>query len=115
VSAWKIGAEYVTIQGHLNWAAAGVGDYADLIIIWHMQFGVLIYRPRHFPVTNTAATHAPIISAPVPRPLCFGHMMSQADEIMVGYRYQYSNQVVSMLHGSDSVSDQALVIMLVRL
>jgi len=39
----------------------------------------------------------------------FGHMMSQADEIMVGYRYQYSNQGGSMLHGSDSVSDQALV------
>jgi len=37
----------------------------------------------------------------------YGHMMNQADNIMVGYRYSYTNQDGQMLHNSNRVSNKA--------
>ncbi|MFM8333608.1 MAG: hypothetical protein ACKN9T_18170, partial [Candidatus Methylumidiphilus sp.] len=52
--------------------------------------------------------HHPHHGAPLPAGIMFGHMLNQADDIMVGYRYQYSNQGGDMLRGSSTVSDLAL-------
>lgn len=44
-----------------------------------------------------------------PTGVMFGHMMDKADDIMVGYMYMYNGQAGTMLHGSDAVSDAAVV------
>ncbi len=44
-----------------------------------------------------------------PAGVMFDHMLTNAGDMMVGYRYMYSNQNGEMLHGTNPVSDPAVV------
>lgn len=105
----EIGAEYVTHSGSLKLGGGGVGDYANFdYYLAHANLSVDLSAKALTGGDHSGHTmhHHGV---PVPAGVMYGHMMSQADEIMVGYRYQYSNQGGAMLHGTDSVNDQALV------
>ncbi|UOA07442.1 DUF3570 domain-containing protein [Methylobacter sp. S3L5C] len=105
----EIGAEYVTHSGSLKLGGGGVGNYANFdYYLAHANLSVDLSAKALTGGDHSSHTmhHHGV---PVPAGVMYGHMMSQADEIMVGYRYQYSNQGGAMLHGSDSVNDQALV------
>ena len=106
----EIGAEYVTHSGSLKLGGGGVGNYANFdYYLAHANLSVDL-SAKAFPGDEHSghAMHHHH-GAPVPAGVMYGHMMSQAEEIMVGYRYQYNNQGGAMLHGSNSVNDQALV------
>lgn len=105
----EIGAEYVTHAGSLKLGGDGVGDYADFnYYLAHANLNVDL-GARAFSGGEHAGHQMHHHGAPVPAGVMFGHMMNQADAIMVGYRYQYSGQSGDMLHGSAAVSDQDLV------
>lgn len=44
-----------------------------------------------------------------PAGVMYSHMLSAADEWMFGYRFMYGRRAGDVLHGTDSVSDQAIV------
>ena len=105
----ELGAEYVTHSGSLKLGGGGVGDYADFnYYLAHANLNVDL-GGRAMSGDEHAGHHMHHHGAPVPAGVMFGHMMNKADEIMVGYRYQYSSQSGAMLHGSTPVSDQSLV------
>jgi len=107
----EAGIEYVTHSGDLKLGGGGVGDYADFdYYIAHANLNI-DFGARAFTSGDDGGHHHHHHhhGAPVPAGVMFGHMMNQADEIMIGYRYQYNVQSGSMLHGSDPASDAYLV------
>jgi hypothetical protein len=106
----EIGAEYVTHSGSLKLGGGGVGNYANFdYYLAHANLSVDLSAKAFSGDEHSGHAMHLHHGAPVPAGVMYGHMMSQADEIMVGYRYQYNNQGGAMLHGSNSVNDQALV------
>ncbi|WAR46473.1 DUF3570 domain-containing protein [Methylomonas rapida] len=109
----ETGFEYTFHSGGLKLGGGGVGDYADFeYFMAHANLNI-DFAARPFSMGGGAGDHHMHHhhhhGAPIPAGVMFGHMMSQADEIMVGYRYQYGVQSGSMLHGSDQISDALLV------
>ena len=68
--------------------------------VWESLFGAHAGHQHHH--------HTHFGSLP-PAGVMFGHMMNQADDVMVGYLYMLSNQAGHMLKGGQTVSDQAIV------
>ena len=108
----EAGFEYITHAGSLKLGGGGVGDYADFdYYLAHANLSVDL-SARQFALGSGSGDehhHHHHHGAPVPAGIMFGHMMNQADEIMVGYRYQYAVQSGSMLNGTDPVNDAVLV------
>lgn len=109
--ALEAGFEYVTHAGGLKLGGGGVGDYADFnYYIAHANLSIdLGARPLTVSEHSTHNMHHHHHGAPVPAGVMFGHMMNQADDIMIGYRYQYNVQSGSMRNGTDPISDAQLV------
>lgn len=107
----EAGMEYVTHSGSLKLGGGGVGDYADFnYYMAHANLSIdLGARPLSIGEHSEHNMHHHHHGAPVPAGVMFGHMMNQADDIMIGYRYQYSAQNGSMRNGSDPISDALLV------
>lgn len=109
----ETGIEYTTHSGALKLGGGGVGSFADFdYFMAHANLNIEL-SARPFSIGSGAGDHAHHHhhhhGAPIPAGVMFGHMMNQADEIMVGYRFQYTVQSGSMLQGSDPVSDALLV------
>ncbi|MGR8930706.1 MAG: DUF3570 domain-containing protein [Gammaproteobacteria bacterium] len=107
------GFEYVTHSGNLKLGGGGIGDYADFdYYIAHANLNIDL-GARPFTLGGGGGDHSHHHEhhhgAPIPAGVMFGHMMTQADEIMIGYRYMYGVQSGSMLSGSEPVSDTYLV------
>ncbi|MDO8844312.1 DUF3570 domain-containing protein [Methylicorpusculum sp.] len=106
----EAGFEYVTHSGSLKLGGGGVGDYADFdYFLAHANLSVDLSARQMGAGDDHSGHHMHHHGAPVPAGIMFGHMMNKADDIMVGYRFMYSMQDGSMLHGSNKVNDQLLI------
>ncbi len=106
----EAGFEYVTHSGSLRLGGGGVDDYANFdYYLAHANLNVDLSAPK--PVGGDHSGHHMHHhhGAPVPAGVMYGHMMNQADALMVGFRYMWSGQGGSMLHGSEKVNDLVLV------
>jgi hypothetical protein len=104
-----LGFEYYTHQGGLKLGGGGEGDYADFDF-WTVN-GALKVNLEALAASSDHSSHAHQHlhhGAQSPAGVMFDHMLSK-DGFMVGYRYMYSSQSGDMLHGSNLVSDQAIV------
>lgn len=109
----ETGIEYTTHSGNLKLGGGGVGDYADFdYFIAHANLSIDL-SAKPFAMGGGAGDHDMHHhhhhGAPIPAGVMFGHMMNQADDIMIGYRYQYGVQRGSMRSGNNQVSDALLV------
>lgn len=107
------GFEYVTHAGGLKLGGGGVGNYADFdYYMAHANLNVDLSAKTFAGLEGEgvhAMHHRHHHGAPLPAGVMFGHMMQQADDIMVGYRFMYSRQRGDMLNGSSLVSNQTLI------
>jgi hypothetical protein len=103
--------EYYRHDGDLRLGGGGEDDYTDFD---YWQFSVALeldasalraigYRRR-----EGAGAHASHDRSPLPAGVMYGHML-RAGEWMVGYRHLWSRQAGSMLHGSSSAGDAAIL------
>ncbi|BBA32338.1 putative uncharacterized protein [Methylocaldum marinum] len=104
----EAGFEYYSHAGDLKLGGGGAGDYADFnYFLAHAGLNVNLSAPGSF-----AGGHHHHGShhhgSPMPAGIMVGHMMDQADSLMVGYRYMYSNQAGAMLHGTGRVGSRTL-------
>ncbi|MGZ4960468.1 MAG: DUF3570 domain-containing protein [Methylomonas sp.] len=102
-----LGMEYYSHQGNLKLGGGGESDYADFSY-WmvHANLNVALSAPGSIFGGGGGSHHHH--GAPLPGGIMYGHMMNQANDIMVGYRYMYANQSGDMLHGSSVASDAGL-------
>lgn len=105
----ELGMEYYTHQGDLKLGGGGETDYADFDF-WtvHAGLNVALSAPGNL-FGGGGDGHHHHHGPPIPAGIMFGHMMPNADDIMVGYRYQYTNQDGAIQRGSNAVNDTALV------
>ena len=110
----EIGAEYYSHQGDLKLGGGGESDYADFDYwMTHANLNVDLSAPGHIFGAGAGDEshqhhHHQSHGAPPPAGIMYGHMMNQADDIMVGYRYSYANQDGHMLHGSSHADGNSL-------
>lgn len=101
----QAGIEYYTHAGGLKLGGGGEDAYADFsYYLAHASLNFNLSAPNF----SSAHHHHHEASQP-PAGVMFAHMMDQADSVMLGYRYMYSNQSGDMLHGTNAVSNQTLV------
>jgi hypothetical protein len=105
----ELGMEYYTHQGDLKLGGGGESDYADFSY-WmaHAGLNIALSAPGNL-FGGGEGGHHHHHGAPVPAGIMFGHMMPNADDIMVGYRYQYTNQDGATQHGSNVINDTVLI------
>ena len=106
----EIGAEYVTHSGSLRLGGGGVDDYANFnYYLAHANLNVDLSAPKPAGGDHSGHHMHHHHGAPVPAGVMYGHMMNQANDIMVGFRYMWSGQSGSMLQGSNKVNNETLV------
>lgn len=106
----EAGYEYYTHQGSLKMGGGGEGEYADFdyyafnaaltVNLSALSGNASVDTNEH----SSPAHHA----AHAPAGVRFAHMLSKADQFMVGYRYQHSRRKGAMRNGSRRVSDQEI-------
>jgi hypothetical protein len=110
----ELGVDYYTHQGDLKLGGGGESDYADFSYwMTHANLNVDLSAPGHIFGYEAGDSeehhhHHQEHGAPPPAGLMYAHMMDQADNIMVGYRYMYGNQDGKMQHRNSSVNDSTL-------
>ncbi|MGX2030564.1 DUF3570 domain-containing protein [Methylocaldum gracile] len=105
----EAGFEYYSHAGDLKLGGGGAGDYADFnYFLAHAGLNVNLSAPGSFSGGHHEhGSHH--YGHNMPAGIMFGHMMDQADSLMAGYRYMYSNQAGDMLHGTSRVGSQTLI------
>jgi hypothetical protein len=110
-------AEYYTHEGSLKMGGGGEGAYADFnyymfnaALRVDLSAKALTAKEGHgehagHGMPNEHNHH----SGHAPAGVMFDHMLSNAGEFMLGYRYMYSSENGHMLHGTGSSSDAAIV------
>ncbi|MEQ1484443.1 DUF3570 domain-containing protein [Methyloglobulus sp.] len=108
----ETGFEYYTHQGSLKIGGGGEGAYADYdywlanaalkVDLGALSLGGSGGNGHAGHEHHNHGVHAPA-------GVMFDHMLPNAGDFMVGYRYMYGNQSGDMLHGANAVSDQAIV------
>lgn len=105
----EAGFEYYTHQGALKLGGSGEGSYADFD--FYMVNAALNVNLSALGrgISSHDGHHHVDHGAPLPAGIMFGHMLKQRNEIMVGYRYQFSMTGGDLQHGTRSVTDQEVV------
>ncbi|MGZ8243252.1 DUF3570 domain-containing protein [Methylomagnum sp.] len=104
--------EYYTHAGGLKLGGGGEGKYADFD---YYQFNAGLKVDLSAPFQSGGDDphahhhHAGHSGGPAPAGIMFGHMLDKAGDVMVGYRYMYSLQSRSMLHGPNNAADPAII------
>ncbi len=110
----ELGFEYYTHQGSLKLGGGGEGNYSDFdYYVANATLKVDLASLSRFGGHgghggHDHAAHAHHIGN-IPAGIMFGHMMSKADDFMVGYRFMHSRKSGDTLHGTEPASDQAIV------
>jgi hypothetical protein len=107
------GIEYYTHQGSLAMGGDGEDSFADFsyylangsLNVNIAQLGRSLTEGGEHAHHHHAAQHG----APLPAGVMFGHMLHEADAVMVGYRYMYSREHGHLLNGTEAVSDQTVI------
>jgi Protein of unknown function (DUF3570) len=107
----EAGFEYYTHQGSFKIGGGGEGAYADYDYwVANAALKVDLAALSQGGSGNPHSEHKHHQhGAHAPAGVMFDHTLPKAGDFMVGYRYMYNNQSGDMLHGVDSVSDQAVV------
>lgn len=110
----EAGFEYYTHQGDLKLGGGGEGDFADFDNFL-VNAGLRVDLSAPFLTAGGGHTghaddgHTDHSGSHAPAGVMFDHMLPKAGDFMVGYRYMYSRQDGDTLHGTDSVSDAAIL------
>ncbi len=108
--ALEAGYEYYTHAGSLKLGGGSAGDYADFdYFLVHAGLNVDLSAPGFFDGGHSGHGAHGHHGGATPAGVMFGHMLDEAGDVMVGYRYMFSDQGGDMLHGSDAVGNQTLV------
>jgi hypothetical protein len=116
----EVGYEYYKHAGNLKLGGGGEGSYADfnystLNAALKIDLNAVGYSSGSSDsgYSDTHSHHAHSEhnqhSSHAPAGVMFDHMLSNADDFMISYHYMYSHQAGSMLNGSDTVGDQAIL------
>ena len=108
----ETGFEYYTHQGSFKIGGGGEGAYADFDY-WAANAALKVDLAAlslgggggHSHTGHEHHNHG----VHAPAGVMFDHMLPNAGDFMVGYRYMYGNQGGDMLHGAKPISDQAIV------
>ncbi len=108
--SFEASAQYYTHAGSLKLGGGGEGAYADYD--FYTVNGVL--KVDLSALSLAGGEHAGHVGhghhgSHAPAGVMFDHMLGKSGDVMVGARYMYSNQSGTMLQGSNSVGDSALV------
>ncbi len=103
------GFEYYTHEGGLKLGGGGEGEYADfdyyqVNAALHVALDAAGSGGGHR--GHDADTHA---HGDVPAGVMLDHMLPEAGDFMVGYRYMYHSQSGDTLRGSEVASDRAII------
>jgi Protein of unknown function (DUF3570) len=106
----ETGFEYYTHQGGLKIGGGGEGNYADFDY-WLANAALKVNLDALALNSGDHAGHHGHQAHGVhgPAGVMFDHMLPQAGDFMVGYRYMWNSQSGNMLNGSHSVNDAAVV------
>jgi hypothetical protein len=109
---FQAGAEYYTHAGHLKLGGGGEGDYADfdgylVNASFKVDLSSLAIADDVHSSQHHHHTHHHHHSAPAG--VMFDHVLQQAGDAMVGYRYMYANQAGTMQKGLSTANDPTLV------
>ncbi|MEN9595951.1 MAG: hypothetical protein RL236_385, partial [Pseudomonadota bacterium] len=108
----QAGAEYYTHEGSLKLGGGGEGNYADfdgylVNAALKVDLAALsIANSNHNEHSHHASHHH---GAGAPAGVMFDHVLPNAGDVMVGYRYMYANQAGTTQKGLNTVSDSTLV------
>lgn len=104
------GFEYYNHAGSLKLGGGGEGGYSNFDSISAnaaviVDINALSAQGGH----EMHGGHAQHSGHTAPAGLMYSHMLPNAGDIMVGYRYMYGRKAGDVLHGTDSVSDLEVV------
>ncbi|PKM11790.1 MAG: hypothetical protein CVV13_07835 [Gammaproteobacteria bacterium HGW-Gammaproteobacteria-3] len=107
----EAGFEYYTHQGSLKLGGGGENDFADFdSFVANAALKVDLSAVNFQGGGSGTHEHAHVHGGhSEPAGVIAGHMLKQAGEFMVGYRFMYNRQDGDILHGTQAVSDQAIV------
>ena len=107
----QAGAEYYTHEGSLKLGGGGEGSYADFD--GYLVNAALKVDLAALSIANSNHSehshHAHHHGAGAPAGVMFDHVLPNAGDVMVGYRYMYANQAGTTQNGLNTVSDSAIV------
>lgn len=108
------GFEYYTHAGDLKLGGGGEGDFADFDYYqWNASVKVDLFAPLHLTDDgddpHAHHHHHGHAGAHAPAGVMFSHTLGKAGDVMVGYRFMWTNQSGDLLNGTRSVSDAALI------
>ncbi len=108
----QAGAEYYTHEGSLKLGGNGENNYADfdgylVNAALKVDLAALsIANSNHSEHHHHGHHHH---GAGVPAGIMFDHVLPNAGDVMVGYRYMYANQAGTTQNGLNTVSDSTIV------
>lgn len=106
---FEAGAEYYTHESGLKLGGGGSGKYADFDS-WLVNAALRVDLDSAFSGSGGHHHHHHHGGGgQAPAGVMFDHLMEQAGNVMVGYRYMNSFQDGAMLHGSEEAGDAAIV------
>jgi hypothetical protein len=106
-----LGFEYYTHKGNLKLGGGGESSYADMDY-WTANATLKVNLEA---MSLTSGGNSPVHhmhhghGVHAPAGVMFDHMLSRAGEMMAGYRYMYSSQGGTMLHGANAASSTSIV------
>ncbi|SER70777.1 Protein of unknown function [Nitrosomonas sp. Nm51] len=115
----EAGFEYYTRASSLKLGSDGGNSFADFD--YYVANAALILNLENMRLSGSSghthqhahsgknSTSANMHHHSQPAGLMFAHMLDDAGEFMLGYRFMYSRMAGSMLHGTSAVSDPAIV------
>jgi hypothetical protein len=107
----QAGAEYYTHEGSLKLGGGGEGNYADFD--GYLVNAALKVDLAALSLANSTHSehhhHGHHHHGAVPAGVMFDHVLPNAGDVMVGYRYMYGNQAGTTQNGANTVSDSAIV------
>lgn len=104
----EAGFDYYTHQGALKLGGGGEAPYADFDF-YTVNGALNVNMSALGRGISSEHHHHHEHGAPLPSGVMFGHMLNQRNDVMVGYRYQYSLQGGGLLQGDRPVSDTEVV------
>ncbi len=121
-AALETGMEYYTHEGGLKLGGGGETDYADFDYLTFnvglrvdlsaalsaAESGFAPAQADRDHANRTDTGHMPHSGGHAPAGVMFDHLLPEAGDFMVGYRYMYARQDGDTLRGTDAASDREI-------
>lgn len=109
----EVDGEYYAHVSDLKLGGGGAGSYTDfsyyaINAVLKIDLGALSLGGSNSEHRHHQHSHQQH-SSHAPAGVMFDHILKQAGDFMVGYRYMYNNQADTMLHHTNAVSDNRIV------